>query len=314
MLEDDSLVTEAKVEALLSCLVSPAAEENPAAAALARTVLQRREREVQPTLQRLLTRLLTSPLTANSALCEQSYALVAQVGAGRGGGASEITTAGAQRRGVVVQPDYPAACGPRPASHDGLCTHPAPPPLCPRPAHSCTRSRRRRCYQSCRCCQRSSRRAMPRAASRRCASWGASSASAAARRWLLSGTTCWPSCWAPLWTPRCGGQAQQGPQQLGQQARQSPHIVVFKACCLGVQRRRGCELGCTSLCQQAHVPALPSPHPPPPSPRCAWRWCSWRRDWWAACRPPRRAGWWLRACSSGCSTQTRRCGRGGGFF
>ncbi|GBF94053.1 hypothetical protein Rsub_07321 [Raphidocelis subcapitata] len=79
MLEDDSLVSEAKVEALLSCLVSPAADENPAAAALTRSVLRQREREVQPTLQRLLTRLLTSPLTANSALCEQSYAIVAQL-------------------------------------------------------------------------------------------------------------------------------------------------------------------------------------------------------------------------------------------
>ncbi len=77
MLEVDELVTEAKVEALLSCLVSPAVDESPAAADLARAVLRRREREVQPVLQRLLTRLLTSPLTANSGLWEQSYALVA---------------------------------------------------------------------------------------------------------------------------------------------------------------------------------------------------------------------------------------------
>lgn len=84
MLEDDSLVSEPKVEALLSCLVSPAADENPAAAHAARAVLRRREREVQPTLQRLLTRLLVSPLTANSALSEQSYTIVAQVRRARG--------------------------------------------------------------------------------------------------------------------------------------------------------------------------------------------------------------------------------------
>jgi len=83
MLEDDSLVTPAKVEALLSCLVAPAVDESPATAEVARRVLRRREREVQPTLQRLLTRLLTSPLTANSGLWEQSYAIVAQV-RGRG--------------------------------------------------------------------------------------------------------------------------------------------------------------------------------------------------------------------------------------
>ena len=79
MLEEEDLVTEPKLEALLSCLVSPAVDENPAAARLARAVLRRCERQVQPVLQRLLARLLTSPLTANSALCEQSYALVAQV-------------------------------------------------------------------------------------------------------------------------------------------------------------------------------------------------------------------------------------------
>lgn len=79
MLEDSSLVTEPKVEALLSCLVEPTITENPAAADLARSVLRRREHEVQPTLQRLLTRLLTSPLTASSGLWEQSYAVVAQV-------------------------------------------------------------------------------------------------------------------------------------------------------------------------------------------------------------------------------------------
>lgn len=78
MLEDDSLVSEAKVEALLACLVSPAADDNPAAAAVARAVLRARERQVQPTLQRLLTRLLVSPLTANSGLSDQSYAIVAQ--------------------------------------------------------------------------------------------------------------------------------------------------------------------------------------------------------------------------------------------
>ncbi|KIZ01094.1 putative Sister chromatid cohesion like protein PDS5 [Monoraphidium neglectum] len=78
MLEDDEMVSEAKVEALLSCLVPPAADESPAAGAVARAVLRRREREVQPTLQRLLTRLLTSPLTASSGLWEQSYAVVAQ--------------------------------------------------------------------------------------------------------------------------------------------------------------------------------------------------------------------------------------------
>jgi hypothetical protein len=81
MLEDDEMVSEAKVEALLSCLVPPAADESPAAGAVARAVLRRREREVQPTLQRLLMRLLTSPLTASSGLWEQSYAVVAQVGA-----------------------------------------------------------------------------------------------------------------------------------------------------------------------------------------------------------------------------------------
>ncbi|KAI8467337.1 MAG: armadillo-type protein [Monoraphidium minutum] len=79
MLEDDSLVTDAKVEALLSCLVPPAADDSPAAAQLARAVLRRRERQVQPTLQRLLTRLLTSPITASSGLWEQSYAVVAQL-------------------------------------------------------------------------------------------------------------------------------------------------------------------------------------------------------------------------------------------
>ena len=78
MLEEDA-VTEAKVEALLSCLVPPALDESPAASRLARAVLRQREREVQPVLQRLLTKLLTSPLTANSGLWEHSYAVVAQV-------------------------------------------------------------------------------------------------------------------------------------------------------------------------------------------------------------------------------------------
>lgn len=79
MLEAEDLVTEPKLEALLGCLVSPAVDENPAAARAARAVLSRCERAVQPALQRLLVKLLTSPLTANSALSEQSYALIAQV-------------------------------------------------------------------------------------------------------------------------------------------------------------------------------------------------------------------------------------------
>lgn len=87
MLEGEEIVTEAKLEALLTCLVSPAADDNPAAARAARATLSRCERAVQPALQRLLVKLLTSPLTANSALSEQSYALIAQVGQpGRGAG------------------------------------------------------------------------------------------------------------------------------------------------------------------------------------------------------------------------------------
>ena len=103
MLEDDALVSEAKVEALLGCLAGAdgdnggggsggaangsggsagdgsggGAAASPAAA-VAREVLRRREREVQPTLQRLLTRYLTAPL-ARSALKDQSYAIIAQV-------------------------------------------------------------------------------------------------------------------------------------------------------------------------------------------------------------------------------------------
>ncbi|KAF8072944.1 ATXR2 [Scenedesmus sp. PABB004] len=106
----DESTNDAVLEALLSHLVPPRSHDNPAACKLAQAVLRACEADVKPQLQKFLTTLVSCPISSNSDLHQQSYALIYQVRAAGGAG-------GAARPCAATAPPPPtraAAAAPPP--------------------------------------------------------------------------------------------------------------------------------------------------------------------------------------------------------
>ncbi|WIA29168.1 hypothetical protein OEZ86_011679 [Tetradesmus obliquus] len=79
LIGDESGATDAQLEVLLSHLVPPKSQENPAACQMALALLRSCEAAVKPQLQKFLTTLILSPISSNSDLHQHCYTLIYQL-------------------------------------------------------------------------------------------------------------------------------------------------------------------------------------------------------------------------------------------